>query len=80
MAQQIALLMIWTSLTAQQNCYQKHIMLSVTEFVTSSQIRNRLSRPKASVARLLSKMCDEGLLQAVGAGRETKYQKSAHFS
>lgn len=55
-------------------------MLSVTEFVTSSQIRNKLSRPKASVARLLSKMCDEGLLQAVGAGRATKYQKSAQFS
>lgn len=54
-------------------------MLSATEFVTSSQIRNKLSRPKASVARLLSKMCDEGLLQAVGAGRATKYQKSAHF-
>ena len=55
-------------------------MLSVTEFVTNSQIRDRLSRPKASVARLLSKMCDEGLLQAVVAGRATKYQKSAHFS
>ena len=55
-------------------------MLSVTEFVTSSQIRDRLSRPKASVARLLSKMCDEGLLQTVGAGRATKYQKSAQFS
>ena len=55
-------------------------MLSVNGFVTSSQLRERLSRPKASVARLLSKMCAEGLLQAVGAGRATKYQKSAHFS
>ena len=55
-------------------------MLSVNEFVTSSQLRERLSRPKASVARLLSKMCAEGLLQAVGAGRSTKYQKSTHFS
>ena len=55
-------------------------MLSATEFITSSQIRERLSRPKASVARLLSKMCDEGMLQTVGAGRATKYQKSAHFS
>ena len=54
-------------------------MLSVTEFITSSQIRESLCRPKASVARLLSKMCDEGLLQTVGAGRATKYQKSAHF-
>ena len=56
-----------------------HRMLSATEFITSSQIRERLSRPKASVARLLSKMYDEGILQTVGAGRATKYQKSAHF-
>ena len=55
-------------------------MLSVTEFITSTQIRETLGRPKASVARLLSKMCDEGLLQTIGAGRATKYQKSAHFS
>ena len=56
------------------------VMISVTEFITSSQIRARLSRPKASVARFLSKMCDEGLLQAGGAGRATKYQKSVHYS
>ena len=55
-------------------------MLSVNEIITSSQIREDLDRSKASVARLLSKMCDEGLLQTVGAGRATKYQKSAHFS
>ncbi|MBR3429435.1 MAG: ATP-dependent DNA helicase RecG [Clostridia bacterium] len=55
-------------------------MVSVAEFISSSQIRERLGRLKASVARLLSKMCDEGLLQTVGAGRATKYQKTAHFS
>ena len=55
-------------------------MFSGSDSITSSEIRKKLGRPKASVARLLGKMCNEGLLQVVGAGRATKYQKSNHSS
>ena len=53
-------------------------MFSGSDSITSSEIRKKLGRPKASVARLLGKMCNEGLLQVVGAGRATKYQKPNH--
>ena len=55
-------------------------MFSGSDSITSSEIRKKLGRPKASVARLLGKMCNERLLQVVGAGRATKYQKSNHSS
>ena len=55
-------------------------MFSGSDSITSSEIRKKLGRPKASVARLLGKMCNEGLLQVIGAGRATKYQKSNHSS
>ena len=53
-------------------------MFSGSDSITSSEIRNNPGQPKASVARLLRKMCNEGLLQVVGAGRATKYQKWIH--
>ena len=55
-------------------------MFSSSDSITSSQIRRILGRPKASVVRLLGKMCNEGLLQIIGAGRATKYQKKLHSS
>ncbi len=54
-------------------------MTAASGAITSAEIRTALSKPKASVARLLSKMCDEGLLQSVGAGRATRYKNRINF-
>ena len=55
-------------------------MVTASETITSAEIRAALGKPKASVARLLSQMCDAGLLRNVGAGRASKYQKSSQLS
>ncbi len=54
-------------------------MASRSETITSSEIRIALSKPKASVARLLAKMCGVGLLQIIGAGRASRYRKSSQL-
>jgi ATP-dependent DNA helicase RecG len=44
---------------------------------TSAEVQAILGKPKPTVARLLKKICDTGLLKMVGSGRATKYQKSS---
>jgi DNA-binding IclR family transcriptional regulator len=46
-------------------------MFSGFDSISSSEIRKKSGQSKPSVARLLGKMCNEGLLQVVGAGRTT---------
>lgn len=44
---------------------------------TSAEVQAALGKPKPTVARLLKKICDAGLLKMVGSGRATKYQKTS---
>ena len=55
-------------------------MATHAETVSSAEIQNVLEKPKSTVARILRKMCDAGLLQMVGAGRAAKYKKSSQNS
>lgn len=55
-------------------------MATHAETVSSAEIRTVLEKPKATVARILRKMCDAGLLQVVGAGRASRYKKSSQNS
>lgn len=43
--------------------------------VSRSEIRQVINKPKTSVARLLTKMCDMGLLAQIGSGRHLRYVK-----
>ena len=55
-------------------------MATHAETVSSAEIQNVLEKPKSTVARILRKMCDTGLLQMVGAGRAARYKKSSQNS
>ena len=59
----------------RMNVIRIMVLSDTSNTFTSAEVQATLGKPKPTVARLLKKICDAGLLKMVGSGRATKYQK-----